>query len=132
MTTDDTSSMSNTKIKDLVASLYSCEKNPFSASKYGAPMSNKAETRAVLNEVLEGIRPASSNVAGLGPLLLSDIPKSAKESEEVVMGVDEAGRGSVLGPMVSVHNHCLFVSCVFSFLKEEFFMTIVYHHVYFH
>lgn len=47
------------------------------------------------------IRPPLSNVYGEGPLVLSDIPGSCKNLDGgVVLGVDEAGRGSLVGPMI--------------------------------
>lgn len=71
----------------------------------GKPLSTREETVAAV-EALIGTkdrapddRPPFSNVHGQGPFLLSDIPESARK-QGVVVGIDEAGRGSVVGPMI--------------------------------
>jgi ribonuclease H2 subunit A len=66
----------------------------------GTPLENRSQTIQIMEALLDDSRrDGLSNVYGPGPLVLSDIPDSAKQ-EGVLVGIDEAGRGSVLGPMI--------------------------------
>jgi ribonuclease H len=67
----------------------------------GSPLPDRSTTQRVVATLHsdQSIRPPVSNVFGDGPLLLSDVPASCLQ-DGVVVGIDEAGRGSVLGPMI--------------------------------
>jgi len=70
-------------------------------NKCGIPMATKDATKRAIDTLINHERPPIANVFGNGPLLLSNVPESALNSNRgVVLGIDEAGRGCVLGSMV--------------------------------
>mmetsp|Transcript_25773 Transcript_25773/g.70995 ORF Transcript_25773/g.70995 Transcript_25773/m.70995 type:complete len:358 (+) Transcript_25773:39-1112(+) len=70
----------------------------------GNPLSSREETRRVMDRLLTNDTTTNDSVFGQGPFVLSDIPVDTLRSNQgdngVILGIDEAGRGSVLGSMI--------------------------------
>lgn len=76
-------------------------------SSTASPQTSRADTAQLMKMLIHNGRPSTCDVYGSGPMLLSDIPENCK-TNPIIMGIDEAGRGPLLGKERRVHCTLLF------------------------
>ena len=96
-----TQTQSTESPESAAAALYSICRHEILDDSCGIPIKSKEQTKQAIAALINDDRPPIAGVFGNGPLLVSNIPASSLgENAEVVLGIDEAGRGCVLGSMV--------------------------------
>jgi ribonuclease HII len=96
---DPTTTTTTTNMIDLSKIYCSCLHRSSMCHDCGQPLDDKKMTQHSIEALISTERCPISNVYGNGPLVLSNVPESSS-NKDIVLGIDEAGRGSVLGHMV--------------------------------